>query len=153
MLVTFLDDSYTFDGSTKDNHPLGGSEKSLILLAESLATIGHIVRVFNNCERTAVINNVSWNPIKNMKATHSDVWIVHNNPLLFNQIDNKNWRYRNLRDRLNTLENILFRMRERKQRFQNNTELVSKVWDAVIDKLNQELKDNEEYFNIWMIVG
>ena len=88
MLVTFLDDSYTFDGSTKDNHPLGGSEKSLILLAESLATIGHIVRVFNNCEHRTVINNVSWNPIKNMKATHSDVWIVHNNPLLFNQIDN-----------------------------------------------------------------
>jgi len=88
MLITLLDDSHSFDGSTKDKHPLGGSEKSFILLAEALSNIGHIVRVFNNCENALVVNGVSWNPINKMKAIHSDVWIVHNDPLLFNSINN-----------------------------------------------------------------
>ena len=56
MLITFLDKSQIFDGSALKQRPLGASEKSLILLAEALANIGHIVRTFNNCEKSVVIN-------------------------------------------------------------------------------------------------
>ena len=62
-------------------------QKAIIKLAESFTTIGHVVRVFNNCEESVVINGVSWKSIKNMDAAHSDVWIANNNPLLFNLID------------------------------------------------------------------
>ena len=74
MLITFLDKSQIFDGSALKQRPLGASEKSLILLAEALANIGHIVRIFNNCEKSEVINKVSWNPISNFNATHTQTY-------------------------------------------------------------------------------
>ena len=50
MLITFLDNSHIiYDGSTINNKPLDGAEKSLIYLSEALANIGHVVRVYNNC--------------------------------------------------------------------------------------------------------
>ena len=86
MLITILDDGNKYDGSFAETQLLGGSQKAIIQLAESLTTIGHVVRVFNNCKESVVINGVSWKSIKNMDASHSDVWIVNNNPLLFNLI-------------------------------------------------------------------
>ena len=83
MLITFLDKNHVYDGSTINIKPLDGAEKSLIHLTEALASIGHIVRVYNNCEESKVINDVSWNQIKNIDANHSDVWISHNDPKLF----------------------------------------------------------------------
>ena len=88
MLITILDDGNKYDGSSFETQPLGGSQKAIIKLAESFTTIGHVVRVFNNCEESIVINGVSWKSIKNMDAAHSDVWIANNNPLLFNLISN-----------------------------------------------------------------
>ena len=90
MLITFLDKSQIFDGSALKQRPLGASEKSLILLAEALANIGHIVRIFNNCEKSVVINKVSWNPISNFNATHSDIWISLNDPKLFDLCEGSN---------------------------------------------------------------
>ena len=90
MLITFLDKSQIFDGSALKQRPLGASEKSLILLAEALANIGHIVRIFNNCEKSLVINKVSWNPISNFNATHSDIWVSVNDPKLFDLCEGSN---------------------------------------------------------------
>jgi len=90
MLITILDDGYAYDGSSIENRPLGGAEKGIILLSQSLSNIGHVVRVFNNCDKSIVVNKVSWNPIKEINVAHSDVWIVHNNPKLFNLIENNN---------------------------------------------------------------
>ena len=90
MLITFLDKNHIYDGSTINNKPLDGAEKSVILLAEALANIGHIVRVYNNCNQSKVINNVSWNQIKKIDASHSDVWIAHNDPRLFDLAPSKN---------------------------------------------------------------
>ena len=57
MLITFLDKNNKYDGSSIKNKPLDGAQKSIILLSESLASIGHIVRVYNNCYEPKVINN------------------------------------------------------------------------------------------------
>ena len=86
MLITFLDKSHKYDGSTNNNKPLDGAIKSIILLSEALASIGHIVRVYNNCEEAKVINNVSWKQIDKFDASHSDIWIVHNDPKLLDLI-------------------------------------------------------------------
>jgi glycosyltransferase involved in cell wall biosynthesis len=86
MLITFLDKSHKYDGSTINNKPLDGAVKSLILLSEALANIGHIVRVYNNCEESIIINDVSWKNINHFDASHSDLWIVHNDPRLFELI-------------------------------------------------------------------
>ena len=56
MLITFLDKNHVYDGSTINIKPLDGAEKSLIHLTEALASIGHVVRVYNNCEESKVIN-------------------------------------------------------------------------------------------------
>ena len=90
MLITFLDKSYIYDGSTINIKPLDGAEKSLIHLSEALANIGHVVRVYNNCVESKVINDVSWNQIKSIDANHSDVWIVHNDPRLFDLVPSNN---------------------------------------------------------------
>ena len=86
MLITFLDKNYKYDGSTIKIKPLDGALKSVILLSEALASIGHIVRVYNNCNETKVINKVSWQKIDNFDASHSDVWVVHNDPNLLDLI-------------------------------------------------------------------
>ena len=86
MLITFLDKNYKYDGSTIKIKPLDGALKSIILLSEALASIGHIVRVYNNCNETKVINKVSWQKIDNFDASHSDVWVVHNDPNLLDLI-------------------------------------------------------------------
>ncbi len=82
MLITFLNNGQKFDGATIFSRALGATEKSLILLTEALASIGHVVRVFNNCEKSIVLNKVSWNPIKNIEVAHSDVWVILNDPQL-----------------------------------------------------------------------
>ena len=88
MLITFLDNSHIiYDGSTINNKPLDGAEKSLIYLSEAFANIGHVVRVYNNCYESIVINDVSWQKINKIDATHSDVWIAHNDPKLFDLVD------------------------------------------------------------------
>ena len=88
MLITFLDNSHIiYDGSTINNKPLDGAEKSLIYLSEALANIGHVVRVYNNCYESIVINDVSWQKINKIDATHSDVWIAHNDPKLFDLVN------------------------------------------------------------------
>ena len=82
MLITFLDKNHKYDGSTIKIKPLDGALKSIILLSEALASIGHIVRVYNNCNESKVINKVSWQKIDDFDASHSDVWVVHNDPSL-----------------------------------------------------------------------
>lgn len=68
----------------------------------------------------------------------------------FNQIDNKQWSYRDFRDKLNSIENELCSMRSRKQTFQDNSEIVERVYSAFIDKLKDQLKGNEDYFNVYV---
>ena len=68
----------------------------------------------------------------------------------FNQIDQKSWTYQDFRDKLNKLESTLFSMRARKQVFQDNGEIVERVWNAFMEKMNNELNNNEQYFNAYI---
>ena len=68
----------------------------------------------------------------------------------FNQIDNKRWGYTDLRDQLNSIDNKLLAMRQRNTVFQDNGELIERVWEAVMDKFKTELKDKEEYYNVYI---
>ena len=88
MLVTILDNSVPFDGRSADAVPLGGPEKGVIALAVSLAKRGHTVRVFNRCEQPSVVDSVSWRPIAECDAAHSDWLIVHRDPQLFKYVPN-----------------------------------------------------------------
>ena len=82
MLITVLDDSIPFDGDTPNERPLGGGEKAVVGLAEALAARGHMVRVYNRCAAPRVIDGVSWQPIDDCNAAHSDVAIAHRDPTL-----------------------------------------------------------------------
>lgn len=86
MLVTLLDDSVPFDGRTPDERPLGGGEKAVVGLAESLAARGHMVRVFNRCPAPKVVDGVSWQPIDDCNAAHSDVVVAHRDPALLRKV-------------------------------------------------------------------
>ena len=99
-------------------------------------------------ERVASINNryglslgitktYRWSPgymdqIKEYMANrHLEPHMKRKISTYFNQIDNKAWMYSNFRDGLNRLDDILHEMRARKQVFQDNSELVERVWSAV----------------------
>ena len=68
----------------------------------------------------------------------------------FNQIDNKHWNYTNLRDQCNTLDNLLLDMRRRNQCFQNNDELIDRVWNKFIDIIKEQVDGQEAYYNVYM---
>ena len=86
MLITFLDDSVPFDGSTQDQKPLGGGEKAVAGLAEALAARGHMVRVFNRCAAPAVVDGVSWRRLDDCDAAHSDLVVAHRDPALLRKV-------------------------------------------------------------------
>lgn len=86
MLITILDDSVPFDGDSPTTQPLGGPEKAVVGLAAALARRGHVVRVFNRCARAVVVDGVSWQPLDDCKAAHSDWLIAHRKPLLLSLV-------------------------------------------------------------------
>ena len=86
MLITFLDDSVPFDGNTPNERPLGGGEKSVVGLAEAMAARGHMVRVFNRCAASAVVDGVSWQRLDDCQAAHSDLVVAHRDPALLGKV-------------------------------------------------------------------
>ncbi len=92
MLITFLDDSVPFHGATQNERALGGGEKAVAGLAEALSARGHMVRVFNRCDASVVIDGVSWQPLDDCEAAHSDVVIAHRDPVLLRMITNAGGR-------------------------------------------------------------
>jgi len=88
MLITFLDDSVSFDGNSGAERALGGAEKGLVALATALCRRGHTVRVFNRCTSASVVDGVSWQPIETCEAAHSDWLIANRKPTLFSHVPN-----------------------------------------------------------------
>jgi len=89
--------------------------------------------------------------IKDYMATkHLEPHMKRKISTYFNQIDNKQWNYHNLRDNLNRLDGILNNMRARRQVFQDNGELVERVWNSVLGVLKDELENSGEYYNIYI---
>ena len=51
MHIVIYTEGLSFDGATPFERSLGGSESAVVFMARELAGLGHMVRVFCNCER------------------------------------------------------------------------------------------------------
>lgn len=82
MLVTLVDDSIPFNGSTPSFQPLGGPEKAFASLPGALARRGHVVRAFSRAPHAMGIENVSWINWEGRKPPISEVLIAFRKPSL-----------------------------------------------------------------------
>ena len=60
MLITLVDDSIPYNGTTPSYQPLGGAEKAFASLPAALARCGHVVRAITRAPHALSIDNVSW---------------------------------------------------------------------------------------------
>lgn len=67
----------------------------------------------------------------------------------FNQIDNKQWNYRSLRDSCNELDNKLASMRRNRQRFQDNSEVCERVLEGFLKKVNQQVEQFGDHVQVY----
>ena len=86
MLVTIADRSFPFDGNTPAETAMPPAQKGVVALAEALAAAGHTVRVFNNCEMSTVVRDVSWVPLEEAAAASTDLCIAHQDPELLDLV-------------------------------------------------------------------
>ncbi|MGD9536491.1 MAG: glycosyltransferase [Alphaproteobacteria bacterium] len=82
MLVTLVDDSIPFNGSTPANQPLGGAEKAFASLPPALARRGHVVRAFNRTPYAMGIDNVSWVNWDGRRPPITEALIAYRKPSL-----------------------------------------------------------------------
>lgn len=82
MLVTLVDDSIPFNGSTPAYQPLGGAEKAFASLPAALARRGHVVRAFNRAPHSMGIDNVSWVNWEGRKPPITEILIAYRKPSL-----------------------------------------------------------------------
>lgn len=82
MLVTLVDDSIPFNGSTPSFQALGGPEKAFASLPGALARRGHVVRAFNRSPHSMGIENVSWINWEGRKPPITEVLIAFRKPSL-----------------------------------------------------------------------
>ena len=69
--IYFLENSYNYNGENLNSEKIGGSEKTLINIANSLSQDQKlIIKVFNNTNKPKIINNVHWININ--QINHSD---------------------------------------------------------------------------------
>lgn len=87
MQITFLDDSFPYDGATPERQPLGGAERGLIGLAVAMAARGHQVSVINRCESAAEIDGVQWLPWDTPRPPETDVLVALRRPSLLGEIE------------------------------------------------------------------
>ncbi|MDR2352335.1 MAG: glycosyltransferase family 4 protein [Deltaproteobacteria bacterium] len=80
MRLGFYTEGLPFEGDTLEKRALGGSETAFIEITRSLAKLGHSVTVFNNCEKTAFYDGVTYHPFRQSLAilarTSFDVMVV-----------------------------------------------------------------------------
>ena len=84
--IILADDGINFDGKTRLISPMGGAEKALVSLAESLADLGHEVSVFNNCLKNIVYKGVNWIPISENLPDSADLYIANRGDKLINLV-------------------------------------------------------------------
>lgn len=82
MRLTFVDDSFAFDGYSPTSRPLGGAEKAFASLPASLAMRGHTVRVFNRCAFPVTAHGAVWRPLDDERPADTDVLVAFRLPRL-----------------------------------------------------------------------
>jgi glycosyltransferase involved in cell wall biosynthesis len=80
--IVIADSTRSYDGSHLEARPLGGTESSVIRLAEALARRGHSVSAYTNCEQRIEHNSVVWSPLKDGGPPHCDLYVAVQHPRL-----------------------------------------------------------------------
>ncbi|HEX6978418.1 MAG TPA: glycosyltransferase [Alphaproteobacteria bacterium] len=82
MHITFVDDSFPFDGYSPTSQPLSGPEKAFASLPSALAMRGHEVVVFNRCTFPVRVDGASWHPWESDRPARTDVLVAFRRPRL-----------------------------------------------------------------------
>jgi glycosyltransferase involved in cell wall biosynthesis len=80
--IIMADNGIAFDGRTPEQGPLGGAESAFVCMAEALASRGHSVQAFSNCEERVHHNGVNWEPLKTAQPGIADLYIANRSPQL-----------------------------------------------------------------------
>jgi glycosyltransferase involved in cell wall biosynthesis len=81
--IIIADDTSAYDGTYLESRPLGGTESSVIRLAQALARRGHQVTAFTNCAAPVVHDGVAWQPLGGPRPEDCDLYIAVQHPRLF----------------------------------------------------------------------
>ena len=81
--IVIADRTNRYDGRDIALRPLGGTETSVIQLAEALARLGHGVTALTHCDDRIVHNGVAWRPLATARTAGADLFIAVQHPDLF----------------------------------------------------------------------
>ena len=92
LSIYFLENSYDYNGKDLDNPKIAGSEKILINISNELAKDKKLnIKVFKNTTKPIIVNNVSWQNIRNLKTNKiPDFVIAMSDANLFYNLSCKN---------------------------------------------------------------
>jgi glycosyltransferase involved in cell wall biosynthesis len=93
MRITFVDDSFPFDGYSPTSQPLGGPEKAFASLPAALALRGHDVQVFNRCAFPVTAGGAAWHPMEDQPLDETDVLVAFRQPRLLGFVANAKRRF------------------------------------------------------------
>jgi glycosyltransferase involved in cell wall biosynthesis len=80
--IIFADTTRRYDGRSLDTEPLGGTESSVIRLAQELARRSHDVTVYSNCAAPIEHEGVHWRPIATAAPAACDIYVAIQHPYL-----------------------------------------------------------------------
>jgi glycosyltransferase involved in cell wall biosynthesis len=86
MRITFVDDSFPYDGYSPSSQPLGGPEKAFASLPGALAMRGHDVQVFNRCTFLVSAQGATWHPFDDQRPDETDVLVAFRHPRLLDAV-------------------------------------------------------------------
>ena len=86
MRITFVDDSFAFDGHSPSSRALNGPEKAFALLPTSLAMRGHNVEIFNRCEFPVNADGVVWHPWDDERPAETEALVAFRHARLFEAV-------------------------------------------------------------------
>jgi glycosyltransferase involved in cell wall biosynthesis len=86
MRITFVDDSFAFDGYSPSSRALNGPEKAFALLPGVLAMRGHAVEVFNRCDFPVNADGVVWHPWDDERPPSTDSLVAFRHPRLLESV-------------------------------------------------------------------
>lgn len=89
--IYFIENSFNYNGNDLNNEKIGGSEKTLINIANSLSlNENFIIKVFNNTDKPNLINGVHWNNTNQINQSDKpDFVIAMSDANLFDKINSK----------------------------------------------------------------
>jgi glycosyltransferase involved in cell wall biosynthesis len=114
--IVIADRTNHYDGRDVALRPLGGTEMSVISLAEALSRRGHIVTCLTHCDERVSHQGVTWSPLQAESPGPCDLFLAVQHPDLLDLVRRPRrralwlvWPPHNLRKRLHFLRMWLYR--------------------------------------------